>query len=87
MRNENRVAAVELTRKAVYELVSKIPGIPADAVIESGFEDPWTRNIIVVLRHPSFAPVPEGETIPLIGGVKYTAAHFSQALASSNPTH
>lgn len=61
----SNLAALEVFRTCtIGQLIEALQQAPSDARIDSLFRDPWTKNTVMVVAHPSFGSVPEGECIP-----------------------
>lgn len=56
-------------RQPQYISVPEIPGLPDGAEVESVYDSPAHRAIAVVVSHPSFPEVPDGEHIPIESGL------------------
>ena len=61
--SEVRGKAVELDPRIMVEFLQgkkRIIGLPDGAVCLEAFDDPWTKNMIFIVDHESFAPKPNG---------------------------
>lgn len=61
-----RCKAVSCTQEGIIELLRTHSSVPDGCHVEDAFTDPWTKKVIVILRHPDFAEIPEGEVYPEI---------------------
>jgi len=80
--HERRVRVYHVPESDVWELFQgrgqRLPeflqmpvmdGVPPDCCIEQVHYDPYRRAFAFFLSHPSFDPVPEGDTAPGFGGL------------------
>jgi len=60
-----KLVATKARRRQLLEIIARVEGLPEGSVCTDAFTDVWTKDVVFIWAHPSFAIVPEGETIPL----------------------